>query len=151
MYDYFSTNWWNYMPLFLADDSPSVQLHGVDDNIGKSKRVMTAMSRRMSRNKWIIGSIIAVLVIAIGLILYFKLAKWGPFFLLFGFWVSEGHHFYLPPFLVLVWAYNWVLKVQILCCAVTATCWFAFVHCLMYHYDVFSNFCRMECWLLNGE
>lgn len=63
------------MPLFLADDSPSVQLHGVDDNIGKSKRVMTAMSRRMSRNKWIIGSIIAVLVIAIGLILYFKLAK----------------------------------------------------------------------------
>ncbi|XP_041008286.1 vesicle transport v-SNARE 13-like [Juglans microcarpa x Juglans regia] len=50
-------------------------LHGVDDNVGKSKRIMTAMSRRMSRNKLIIGSIIAVLVIAIILILYFKLAK----------------------------------------------------------------------------
>lgn len=48
-------------------------LHGVDDNIGKSKRILTAMTRRMSRNKWIIGSIIAVLAIAIVLILYFKL------------------------------------------------------------------------------
>ncbi|XP_077211190.1 vesicle transport v-SNARE 13-like [Tasmannia lanceolata] len=49
-------------------------LHGVDDNIGKSKRILTAMSRRMSRNKWIIGSIIAALVLAIILILYFKLS-----------------------------------------------------------------------------
>ncbi|CAA2963252.1 vesicle transport v-SNARE 13-like [Olea europaea subsp. europaea] len=48
-------------------------LHGVDDNISKSKKILTNMSRRMSRNKWIIGSIIAVLVIAIILILYFKL------------------------------------------------------------------------------
>ncbi|CAK7322963.1 unnamed protein product [Dovyalis caffra] len=48
-------------------------LHGVDDNIGKSKRVLTAMSRRMNKNKWIIGAIIAVLVIVIILILYFKL------------------------------------------------------------------------------
>jgi vesicle transport through interaction with t-SNAREs protein 1 len=51
-----------------------LQLHGVDDNIGKSKKVLTAMSRRMSRNKWIIGTIIAVLVIAVALILYFKLS-----------------------------------------------------------------------------
>ncbi|XWS44340.1 hypothetical protein CRYUN_Cryun15aG0036900 [Craigia yunnanensis] len=50
-------------------------LHGVDDNIGKSKRILTAMSRRMSRNKWIVGIIIAVLILAIGLVLYFKLAK----------------------------------------------------------------------------
>jgi len=49
-------------------------LHGVDDNIGKSKKVLTAMSRRMSKNKWIIGTIIAVLVIAVALILYFKLS-----------------------------------------------------------------------------
>ncbi|KAK9278590.1 hypothetical protein L1049_028162 [Liquidambar formosana] len=49
-------------------------LHGVDDNIGKSKKILTAMSRRMSKNKWIIGSVIAVLVLAIILILYFKLA-----------------------------------------------------------------------------
>ncbi|KAK8955060.1 Vesicle transport v-SNARE 13 [Platanthera zijinensis] len=49
-------------------------LHGVDDNIGKSKKVLTAMSRRMDKNKWIIGGIIITLVLAILLILYFKLA-----------------------------------------------------------------------------
>ncbi|GJX02588.1 hypothetical protein Tco_0186501 [Tanacetum coccineum] len=48
-------------------------LHGVDDNISKSKKITTNMSRRMSRNKWIIGSIVAVLVLTIILILYFKL------------------------------------------------------------------------------
>ncbi|XP_031255652.1 vesicle transport v-SNARE 13-like [Pistacia vera] len=48
-------------------------LHTVDDNISKSKKVLTAMSRRMSRNKWITGSVITVLVLAIILILYFKL------------------------------------------------------------------------------
>ncbi|KAJ6290349.1 hypothetical protein OIU78_026135 [Salix suchowensis] len=48
-------------------------LHGVDDNIGKSKRVLTAMSRRLNKNKWIIAAIVAVLVVVIGLILYFKL------------------------------------------------------------------------------
>ncbi|KAI9379378.1 hypothetical protein POPTR_017G087700v4 [Populus trichocarpa] len=48
-------------------------LHGVDGNIGKSKRVLTAMSRRINKNKWIIGAIIAVLVVVISLILYFKL------------------------------------------------------------------------------
>ncbi|XP_057965378.1 vesicle transport v-SNARE 11-like [Malania oleifera] len=50
-------------------------LHGVDDNISRSKKVLTSISRRMSRNKWIISSIIAVLVVAIILILYFKLSK----------------------------------------------------------------------------
>eukprot|EP00262_Sarcandra_glabra_P003463 TRINITY_DN1418_c0_g1_i3.p1 TRINITY_DN1418_c0_g1~~TRINITY_DN1418_c0_g1_i3.p1 ORF type:complete len:222 (+),score=44.17 TRINITY_DN1418_c0_g1_i3:189-854(+) len=49
-------------------------LHGVDDNIGKSRKILTAMSRRLSRNKWIIGFIIAVLVLAVILILYFKLS-----------------------------------------------------------------------------
>ncbi|KAJ6812842.1 vesicle transport v-SNARE 13-like isoform X2 [Iris pallida] len=49
-------------------------LHGVDDNIGKSRKILTAMSRRMDRNKWIIGSIILALVLAIILILYFKLS-----------------------------------------------------------------------------
>ncbi|KAJ4959632.1 hypothetical protein NE237_019542 [Protea cynaroides] len=49
-------------------------LHGVDNNIGKSKKILTAMSRRMSRNKWIIGIIISALVVAIILVLYFKLA-----------------------------------------------------------------------------
>lgn len=50
-------------------------LHGVDDNISRSKKVLTAISIRMSRNKWIIGLIIAVLVAAIILVLYFKLSK----------------------------------------------------------------------------
>ncbi|GLT56530.1 hypothetical protein SLA2020_295650 [Shorea laevis] len=50
-------------------------LHGVDDNVGKSKKVLTAMSRRMNRNKWIIGIVVAVLVLAIILVLYFKLSK----------------------------------------------------------------------------
>lgn len=48
-------------------------LHGVDDNISKSKKILAAMSKRMSRNKWIVGSLMAVLVLAIILILYFKL------------------------------------------------------------------------------
>lgn len=50
-------------------------LHGVDDNVSRSKKILTNMSRRMSRNKCIIGSIIAVLVVVIALILYFKLSK----------------------------------------------------------------------------
>ncbi|XP_048330486.2 vesicle transport v-SNARE 13-like isoform X2 [Ziziphus jujuba] len=48
-------------------------LHGVDENVSKSKKILTAMSRRMSRNKWIIGSVIAALVLAILFILYYKL------------------------------------------------------------------------------
>ncbi|GMI67031.1 vesicle transport V-snare 13 [Hibiscus trionum] len=50
-------------------------LHGVDDTIGKSKKILTAMSRRMNRNKWTIGIIITVLIVAIAVILYFKLVK----------------------------------------------------------------------------
>ncbi|EXB38553.1 Vesicle transport v-SNARE 13 [Morus notabilis] len=57
----------------IALNLASRPLHGVDDNIIKSKKVLTAMSRRMSRNKWIIGSIIAALVLAILFIIYFKL------------------------------------------------------------------------------
>ncbi|PWZ08792.1 hypothetical protein Zm00014a_014090 [Zea mays] len=49
-------------------------LHGVDDNIGKSKKILAAMSKRMDRNKWIIGGIITALALAILFILYFKLA-----------------------------------------------------------------------------
>ncbi|CAI9265431.1 unnamed protein product [Lactuca saligna] len=49
------------------------KLHGVDDAIDKSKKVLTAMSRRISKNKWILGSVIGALVFAIIFILYFKL------------------------------------------------------------------------------
>ncbi|XP_023911422.1 vesicle transport v-SNARE 13 [Quercus suber] len=48
-------------------------IHGVDDNVSRSKKILTSMSRRMSRNKCIIGSIVAILVLAIIFILYFKL------------------------------------------------------------------------------
>ncbi|XP_027369130.1 vesicle transport v-SNARE 13-like isoform X3 [Abrus precatorius] len=48
-------------------------LHGVDDNISKSKKILAAMSRRMSRNKCIVGSLITALVLAIIIILFFKL------------------------------------------------------------------------------
>nr|CAB3473326.1 unnamed protein product [Digitaria exilis] len=47
-------------------------LDDVDDNIGKSRRIIGGMVRRMDRNKWIIGLIIAVLVLAILVIMYFK-------------------------------------------------------------------------------
>ncbi|XP_027154494.1 vesicle transport v-SNARE 13 [Coffea eugenioides] len=57
--------------LLRADNT----LHGVDDNISGSKKIVTNISRRMSRNKWIIGAVITVLVVAIVLILYFKLSK----------------------------------------------------------------------------
>ncbi|XAR51709.1 hypothetical protein NMG60_11006422 [Bertholletia excelsa] len=50
-------------------------LHGVDDSISRSKKILNNMSRRMNRNKWIIGSILAVLILALILILYFKLSK----------------------------------------------------------------------------
>ncbi|KAL2523074.1 Vesicle transport v-SNARE 11 [Forsythia ovata] len=50
-------------------------LHGVDDNIGRSRRIITSITRRMNRNKWIIGAVVTVLVIAIIVILYFKLSK----------------------------------------------------------------------------
>ncbi|KAL0431765.1 UNVERIFIED_CONTAM: Vesicle transport v-SNARE 11 [Sesamum radiatum] len=50
-------------------------MHGVDDNISRSKKIIGNISRRMDRNKWIIGAIITVLVIAIAVILYFKLSK----------------------------------------------------------------------------
>ncbi|CAD5333480.1 unnamed protein product [Arabidopsis thaliana] len=50
-------------------------LHGVDDNIGKSKKILTDMTRRMNKNKWTIGAIIIALIAAIIIILYFKLTK----------------------------------------------------------------------------
>lgn len=50
-------------------------LHGVDDYIGKSRKILTSMTRRMSRNKWILGGLISVLVVAIILIAYYKISR----------------------------------------------------------------------------
>ncbi|CAO2829543.1 unnamed protein product [Amaranthus hypochondriacus] len=49
------------------------KLHEVDNAIDKSKKILTAMSRRISKNKWIFGGIIGVLLLAIIFIIYFKL------------------------------------------------------------------------------
>ncbi|XP_039018910.1 vesicle transport v-SNARE 12-like [Hibiscus syriacus] len=49
------------------------KLYDVDDAIDKSKKVLTSMSRRIIKNKWIIVVIIA-LVLAIILILYYKIS-----------------------------------------------------------------------------
>lgn len=64
---------WDDECSIFIDVSIILQLHGVDENVSKSKKILTAMSRRMSRNKWIIGSVIAALVLAILFILYYKL------------------------------------------------------------------------------
>ncbi|XP_052198468.1 vesicle transport v-SNARE 12 [Diospyros lotus] len=50
------------------------KLHGVDEAIDKSKKVLTSMSRRMSRNKWIVGSVIVALVLAIIFIIIYKVS-----------------------------------------------------------------------------
>ncbi|KAL0282204.1 UNVERIFIED_CONTAM: Vesicle transport v-SNARE 12 [Sesamum angustifolium] len=47
-----------------------LQLSDVDSAIDKSKKVLTSMSRRISRNKWIVGSIIAALILAIIIVLH---------------------------------------------------------------------------------
>lgn len=48
-------------------------LHGVDDNLGRSKKILKSMGSRMGRNKWLMGGLIAVLLIIIGVVLYLKL------------------------------------------------------------------------------
>jgi vesicle transport through interaction with t-SNAREs protein 1 len=47
-------------------------LHGADDNIGRARKILSNMSRRMFQNKLIMGGIIAFLVAAIALIIWVK-------------------------------------------------------------------------------
>ncbi|XP_020219365.1 vesicle transport v-SNARE 11 isoform X1 [Cajanus cajan] len=49
-------------------------LHGVDNNISRSKKILSNMSIRMNRNKCILSTIGVVLIVVIILILYFKLS-----------------------------------------------------------------------------
>lgn len=68
------SNIWDVNILFcLTSFFLVLQLHGVDDAIDKSKKILSTMSRRITRNKWIVASVIAALVFAIILILFFKL------------------------------------------------------------------------------
>eukprot|EP00245_Coleochaete_scutata_P006436 TRINITY_DN20877_c0_g1_i1.p1 TRINITY_DN20877_c0_g1~~TRINITY_DN20877_c0_g1_i1.p1 ORF type:complete len:224 (-),score=51.91 TRINITY_DN20877_c0_g1_i1:412-1083(-) len=48
-------------------------LHNVDDNISKSRNILNSMTRRMQKNKLMMGGIVAVLIAAIILIIYVKL------------------------------------------------------------------------------
>eukprot|EP00246_Nothoceros_aenigmaticus_P005391 TRINITY_DN17428_c0_g1_i1.p1 TRINITY_DN17428_c0_g1~~TRINITY_DN17428_c0_g1_i1.p1 ORF type:complete len:222 (+),score=47.63 TRINITY_DN17428_c0_g1_i1:252-917(+) len=50
-------------------------LHGVDDGLSKSRKILNSMGRRMNRNKWAMWTVIAALILSIGLILYFKLKR----------------------------------------------------------------------------
>ncbi|GFQ02038.1 vesicle transport v-snare 12 [Phtheirospermum japonicum] len=56
-----------------ALETEELGLSDVDSAIDKSKKVLTSMTRRMSRNKWIVGCIIAALILAIIVVLYFKI------------------------------------------------------------------------------
>merc|ERR1712188_22686 len=47
-------------------------LHGVDDNITKSRKILSVMARRIMQNKAIMFGIIMLLVGSIGLVIYFK-------------------------------------------------------------------------------
>ncbi|XVF03283.1 hypothetical protein REPUB_Repub04eG0248100 [Reevesia pubescens] len=50
------------------------KLSDVDNAIDKSKKVLTTMSRRITKNKWTVVSIIVALVLAIIIILYYKIS-----------------------------------------------------------------------------
>lgn len=50
-----------------------MQLLSVDDSVGKSRHILGSMNQRMSQHKWIIVTVIAVLVLAIALIVYVKM------------------------------------------------------------------------------
>ena len=69
-------SWCSYSLQYLIFFIFLLQLHGVDDAIDKSKKVLTAMSRRMTKHKWIVGSVIGALILAIIIIIYFKLFHW---------------------------------------------------------------------------
>ncbi|RYQ97374.1 hypothetical protein Ahy_B08g093422 [Arachis hypogaea] len=58
--------WCLHPPRFAS----ATLLHGVDDNIDESKKILTAISKRMSRNKWILGSFMVAIVLAIILITF---------------------------------------------------------------------------------
>ena len=50
-------------------------IHGADDNIGRSRKILAAMGRRAMANKLMMYGIIAMLATAICVIAYFKLIK----------------------------------------------------------------------------
>ena len=48
-------------------------VHGADDNIGKSRKILASMGRRAMQNKVVMYFVIAMLAFSIGMIVYYKL------------------------------------------------------------------------------
>eukprot|EP00899_Mesostigma_viride_P016711 jgi/Mesvir1/25040/Mv16979-RA.1 len=48
-------------------------LHGADENISKSRKILSIMARRMTANKVIMSGVVVLLVLAIIIIIYYKL------------------------------------------------------------------------------
>ena len=48
------------------------QLHGADDNIGKSRRILASMAKRAMQNKVMLGAVIGILIMCIFLIVAVK-------------------------------------------------------------------------------
>jgi vesicle transport through interaction with t-SNAREs protein 1 len=44
-------------------------LHGADDNIGKSRRILASMAKRALQNKVMLGAVIGILIMCIFLII----------------------------------------------------------------------------------
>ena len=47
-------------------------LHGADDNIGKSRRILASMAKRALQNKVMLGAVIGILIMCIFLIVVVK-------------------------------------------------------------------------------
>ena len=52
-------------------------IHGADDTISKSRKILSNMGRRIFQNKVLMYGIIAMLVFAIVLVAYFKVGGGG--------------------------------------------------------------------------
>lgn len=50
----------------------ATQLHGADDNIGKSRRILASMAKRALQNKVMLGAVIGILIMFIFLIVVVK-------------------------------------------------------------------------------
>ena len=58
-----------------ADAAAPAQLHGADENIGRSRRILTAMGKRAMANKVMLGAVICILIMCIALVAYAKAHK----------------------------------------------------------------------------
>ncbi len=50
-------------------------LHGADDNIGKSRRILASMAKRALQNKVMLGAVIGILIMCIFLIIVVRFTR----------------------------------------------------------------------------